>query len=191
MIASLQHLVAGVLAADEIPFDDKGYTTVDPIFPPYKELIPGTLASLIVFGMLWKFAWPSIKKSFNDRTARIQADLDGSAQAKVDADAEAARIRQAKGDIESERAQLRAEAEAQAAALLADGRVRLTAEIAELEARADAEIAAAASRSSDELRAEIARHAGVAIDAVVSDSLDAATHEQLIEHFISRVGASA
>jgi F-type H+-transporting ATPase subunit b len=191
MIATIQQLIAGVVTADEIPFDDKGYTTIDPIFPPLKELVPGTLASLIVFGLLWKYAWPTMKKSFNDRTARIQDELDSSAQAKVDADAEAAQIRQAKGDIESERARLRAEAEAQAAALLADGRVRLQAEIAELEARADAEIASAASRSSDELRAEISRHAGVAVDTVVAESLDAATHEQLIEHFISRVGASA
>jgi F-type H+-transporting ATPase subunit b len=185
-------LAAGRLfpGAEEIPFDDKGYTTIDPIFPPLKELVPGTLASLIVFGLLYWKAGPIIKKSFADRTARIQKELDDAAAAKTDAEAEAARIRQAQGDIDAERARLYAEADAQAQALLADGRTRLAAEIAELEARAAADITSAAGRSTDELRVEIAKHASVAVDAIVRDTLDDAAQQDLIENFIARVGAS-
>ena len=29
-------------SAEEIPFDDKGYTTIDPIFPPWKEPVSYT-----------------------------------------------------------------------------------------------------------------------------------------------------
>jgi F-type H+-transporting ATPase subunit b len=185
-------LLAGRLlpSAEEIPFDDKGYTTIHPIFPPLKELIPGSLASIIVFTLLYKYAGPTIKKMFRDRTAGIQKRLDDAAAAKVDADAEASRIREAKGDIEAERARIHADAEAQAAALLAEGRARLEAEIADLEARADAEIAAATDRGTDELRAEIARHSTVAIDRIIADTLDDAAQQELIESFISRVGAS-
>jgi F-type H+-transporting ATPase subunit b len=185
-------LAAGRLVpgAEEIPFDDKGYTTIDPIFPPLKELVPGTLASIIVFTLLvWK-AGPIIKKSFTDRTARIQKELDDSAAAKAAAEVEAARIRQAQGNIDAERERLFAEADAQAEALLADGRNRLAAEIAELESRADADISSAAGRSSDELRVEIAKHAGTAVDAIVRDTLDDAAQQELIENFIARVGAS-
>ena len=176
--------------AEEIPFDDKGYITVNPILPPLKELIPGSLASIIVFSLLYWKAGPIIKKSMKDRTARIQKELDDAAGARTDAEAEASRIRQAQGDIESERARLYSEADVQAEALLADGRVRLAAEIAELEARAEADIASAAGRGSDELRAEIAKHSGVAVDAIVRDTLDAAAQQELIENFIARVGAS-
>ena len=184
-------LAAGRLfpSADEIPFDDKGYTTIDPIFPPLKELIPGSLASIIVFSLLYWKAGPIIKKSFADRTARIQQELDESSAAKADAEAEATRIRQAQGDIEAERARLYAEADAQAEALLADGRTRLAAEIADLEARAEADISSAAGRSSDELRTEIANHSAVAVDAIVRDTLDDAAQQELIENFIARVGA--
>ena len=176
--------------AEEIPFDDKGYTTIDPIFPPLKELVPGTLASIIVFSLLiWK-AGPIIKKSFADRTAKIQKELDDAAAAKAAAAAEATRIRQAQGDIDSERARLYAEADAQAEAVLADGRARLAAEVAELEARAEADIASAAGRGTDELRAEIAKHSGFAVDAIVRDTLDGAAQQELIENFIARVGAS-
>jgi F-type H+-transporting ATPase subunit b len=184
-------LAAGRLlpSAEEIPFDDKGYTTINPIVPPWKELIPGSIASIIVFTLLYKYAGPIIKKSFADRTAGIQKQLDDSAAAKVTAESEAGRIREAQGDIEAERARLYAEADAQAEAMLADGRVRLDTEMAELEARADTDIAAAAGRSSDELRAEIARYSGDAVDRIVVGTLDAAAQQDLIEGFIARVGA--
>ncbi len=182
---------AGLIQAEghDIPFDDKGYTTIDPILPPKWEMIIGSAASLIVFAMLYKFAWPIMRQSFKDRTARIQKELDDSAAAKAAAETEAQRIRQAKGDIDAERARLYAEADTQAEALIADGRVRLDAEVAELEARADADVSAAAGRGSDELRAEIARHAGVAVDRIVADTLDEAAQQELIEGFIQRVGA--
>ncbi|MDC3402422.1 hypothetical protein OAX95_00620 [bacterium] len=181
------HLFPG---AEEIPFDDKGYTTVNPILPPWKELVPGTMASILVFTLLaWK-AGPVIRKSMQDRTKRIQQELDDAASAKTAAESEATRIREAQGDIDAERARLYAEADAQAEALLADGRARLETEIAELEARAEADIVSAAGRSSDELRLEIAQHSGTAVDAIVRDTLDDAAQQELIENFIARVGAS-
>jgi F-type H+-transporting ATPase subunit b len=189
---SAMTLAAGrmVPGAEEIPFDDKGYTTINPILPPWKELIPGTMASIIVFTLLaWK-AGPIIRKSLRDRTAGIQKQLDDATAAKAAAETEAARIREAQGDIDAERARLYAEADTQAEALLADGRVRLAAEIAELEARAEADIESAAGRSSDELRTEIAKHSGVAVDSIVRDTLDDAAQQELIENFIARVGAS-
>lgn len=187
------NLLAGRLIAAEghdIPFDDKGYTTQHWLLPTKWELIIGSAASIIVFAMLYKFAWPIIRQSFKDRTARFQKQIDDAAAAKTAADDEAARIRTAKGDIESERSRLYAEADAQAEGLLVDGRARLDAEIAELEARAEADIAAAAGRGSDELRVEIARHAGVAVDRIVAGTLDATAQQDLIEGFISRVGQS-
>ncbi len=130
-----------------------------------------------------------IKKGMAARTAKIQAELDAGEADRVAADAEAARIRQAKGDIAAERARLLAEADAQASALLEDGRARLAQELVELDARAEADIVAAAGRSGDELRAEIARLSAAAVDHVVTGSIDAATHQELIENFIAKVGA--
>ena len=148
--------------------DDQGYTSHHWLLPERAEIIYGGLASVIIIGLLvWK-AGPLAKKAFNDRTAKVQAELDDSAQAKVDA-----------------------EADTQAEALVADGRARLVAEVADLEAKADADIRAAGSRVSDELRSEISRLASVAADRVVADSLDDATQQRLIEDYIARVGASA
>lgn len=172
--------------------DDQGnITSENPLFPPWKELLLGGGSAIIIIAALVKFAGPSIKKGLTSRTEKIQGELDASAKAKSDADAEATRIRQALGDVQGERQRLLAEADAQAEALLADGRTRLEAEVAELEAKADADIATAAGRSGDELRNEIARRATAAADRVVADSLDDATQQRLIEDFIQKVGASA
>jgi F-type H+-transporting ATPase subunit b len=159
------------------------------LFPEAAEIIYGGLASLIIFAALAKFALPAAKKGFAARTERIQKELDDAAAAKAAAATEAAGIRQAKGDIESERSRILAEADAQAAAMLEDGRARLAAELADLETKAVADIEAARGRSGDELRAEISRLSTAAVDHVVTGSLDDATHQELIENFIRRVGA--
>lgn len=173
----------------EVDTDESGYTAADPILPPIGEIILQTIASAIIFFLLWKFAGPAIKKYYAERTARIQRELDEAEAAKAAAVAEAAQIRTSLGDIEAERSRIRAEAEAQAAALLSEGRARLEVEMSELEARAEAELATVASRSGDELRSEISRHAARAADIVVAETIDHDVQQRLIEDFISRVGA--
>ncbi len=159
------------------------------IWPEGYELYFGGAASIFVFALLFKFAGPTLKKGMSDRTARIQKQLDDAANAMSSAQAEAIRIREAKGDIGSERARLLAEADTQAQQLLVDGRARLEVEIVDLETKAVADNVAASGRIGDELRAEVARLSIAAVDHVVSGSLDAATHQELIENFIVRVGA--
>jgi F-type H+-transporting ATPase subunit b len=141
---------------------------------------------------LYKFAGPAVKKAMAARTERIQSELDESAAAKAAAEAEAAGIRQAAGDIDAERQRLFAEADAQAETMLADGRARLEQEVADLEARAESDIAATAGRANDELRAEISRLAAVATERVLAGGvLDDSTQQALIENFIARVGAAS
>lgn len=169
--------------------DSEGIVTHDPIWPETAEIIYGGIASVLIFALLYKLAWPPIKKGLNARTERIQKELDESAQATADAAAEAARIREAKGDIEAERQRMLADADVQAAAVLEEGRARLQQELLDNDARGAADIAAARSRAGAELRAEIARLSSAAIDQVVNGSIDGQTHQQLIENFISRVGS--
>lgn len=160
------------------------------LLPETAEIIYGGIASVIVFSLLIKFAGPALKKGLAARTERIQKDLDAAAAAKSTAEADAARIRTALGDINSERSRLLAEADQQAAALLAEGRARISAEVADLEAKAEADIAASAARSGDELRAEISRLSSVAAERAVVATLDDKAKQDLIETFISNVGAA-
>lgn len=162
------------------------------LWPEAAELIYGTVASLIIFALLYKFAGPMVAKMFTDRTDRIQGELDASADALSHAETEAAEIRRAAGDIDTERQRRFAEADAEAETLLAEGREALAAELAELRARADAEIVAAGSRLNDELSSEIAQLASRSVDAAIADGVvDDGTQQELIEGFITRVGQGA
>jgi F-type H+-transporting ATPase subunit b len=186
----LSHI--GRIAGETITTDPDGHvTTNNPILPETAEIIYGGIAFLLIFGALWKFGGPMVKKAMAARTEKIQKELDAAAADQASAANEAAQIRQAKGDIEAERARLLADANAQAAAVMEDGRARLAQEVAELEAKGIADIASAQGRVGDELRAEVARLSAAAVDHVVTGSLDDATHQELIENFINRVGAPA
>lgn len=160
------------------------------LFPETAEIIYGGLSSLIVFGLLYKFAGPAAKKAMAARTDRIQKELDGAAQARTKSESDASDIRMALGDVEAERSRLLAEADVQAAALIVDGRSRISAEIVDMESKAAADLLAARGRGADELRAEIALLASLAMPAVVQATLTDQTKQDLIEAFISSVGAS-
>lgn len=183
-------MLFSIFAADSgDPIDDA--RSVHWLWPEQAELIYGTIASLVIFYALYRLAGPAIKKAMASRTEGIQTELDESAAAQAEATAEAASIRQAAGDIDAERQRLFAEADAQAESVLADGRARLEQEVAELEARAEADATAASGRVNDELRAEIARLSNDATEQLLAGgAIDDAAQQDLIESFISRVGAS-
>lgn len=159
------------------------------LLPETAEIIYGGLASLLVFGLLYKFAGPLAKKALAARSERIQKELDGAAQARSSSEIDAAEIRKTLGDIDSERSRLLAEADVQAAALIVDGRNRIASEISDLEAKAAADLVAAQGRGAEELRSEISLLASLAVPAVVQATLTDQTKQDLIEQFISSVGA--
>lgn len=165
------------------------YETHHWLLPETAEIIYGGLASVLVIGALIKVGGPMIKKSMAARTERIQNELDNARNAKEAAEVEAGRIRTALGDINGERTRLFAEADAQAAVVLSEGRARVAAEMVDIEAKAMADIAAASDRVNDELRAEITRLSAIAIERVVTQSIDDKARQSLIENFIAKVGS--
>lgn len=160
------------------------------ILPETAEIIYGGIASVFVFSLLIKLAGPLAKKALAGRTEKIQNEMDAAKTLLADAETESGRIRSALGDIGSERERILAEADAQAAALLADGRSRIVVEMRELESKAMADIAAASGRVGDEIRAEISRLSSAVIESVVASTVTDSVRQDLIEGFISKVGAS-
>jgi F-type H+-transporting ATPase subunit b len=166
------------------------YETHHWLLPETAEIIYGGISSALVIGALVKFAGPMVKKSLAARTERIQGEMDNARDARAKAETEASTIRTALGDINAERSRILAEADAQAAVVLSEGRARVTTEMADIEAKAMTDIANAAGRVGDELRAEISRLSSVAIERVVASTVNDSVRQDLIENFISKVGAS-
>jgi F-type H+-transporting ATPase subunit b len=181
----MNSVLSFVLASEELT-----YQTHHWLLPETAEIIYGGISSLLVISALVKFAGPMVKKSLSARTERIQGEMDSARDTRANAEVEASRIRTALGDINAERARILAEADAQAAAVLAEGRSRVAAEMKDIEAKALTDISNASGRVGDELRAEISRLSAVAIERVVASTVNDSVRQDLIEGFISKVGAS-
>jgi F-type H+-transporting ATPase subunit b len=73
-----------LLAAAEHTTDVKAK---NPIIPEGKEIFWGSISFLIVLALLWKFAFPAIKKALEDREQRIRDDLERAERARQEAEA--------------------------------------------------------------------------------------------------------
>jgi F-type H+-transporting ATPase subunit b len=164
-------------------------TTHSAWWPETYEIIWGGLASILVFGVLAKFAIPALKKSMTARSEGIAKELVKAHNNKQSAIASAAIIREDKGDISAERARMLAEADQEAARVLSEGRARIEADAKDAEAKGLADIETGKGRLTAEVQGQVASLASAATEHVVMGSLDAATHQRLIEDFIAKVGA--
>lgn len=159
----------------------------NPLLPETNEIIWGSIGFVVVFLGLWRFGFPAIKKSMEERTAKIQADVDAAEQAKADAEAVKAEYEAKVADAKTESARIIEEARQAADQLRADQQARLNDELAQARATAQADIDAAKGRAMDELRAEVSEIAIGAAESVVGANLDRNAQIQLIEDYINRV----
>lgn len=160
-----------------------------PILPATDELIWSIISFAAVFFLLWKFAWPGLKKGLTDRTDRIRADLEAAEQAKLEAQQAQAAYQSKVADAKAEAGRIIEDARQTADATKAERTRALDAEIAEMRKRSAADIEVAKSQAMTELRGEVASIAIGAAEQVVEHSLDADTNRQLVENFIAQVGA--
>lgn len=170
---------------------DECHESPSPILPALDELVWGSLSFLVLFGLMWKFAFPAIKGGMNARTERIRTDLDAAETAKSEAVGVLDGYKAQLADAKAESARIIEEARQAADALKKDQEARLQAELAEARARAAADIESAKAQATADLRGELATLAVGAASAVVNKNLDPAAQTQLIEDYINQVGSSS
>ena len=108
-----------------------------------------------MFGALYKFAWPGLKKGLEGRTDRIRADLDSAESAKSEADQVLAQYKAQLADARNESARIIEEARQAADALKKDQEQRLQTELAQLRERAAADIESAKRQAVGDLKNEV------------------------------------
>ena len=154
------------------------------------EVYWGTAAFLIVVGLIvWK-AGPAIKAAIAARPARIAAELDSAAAARVEGESRVAEVKNALADSDKEAARIIAEARETAVRLGTETATRAEVEAAAIRERGAAELASARRQAQADLTAEVSRLALGAAERVVTTNLDDATQQSLIDSYISQVGAT-
>ena len=160
------------------------------VVPATSELLWGSIAFLIVLGVLVKFAFPALKKTMAARTEKIRSDLDGAASAKAEAEAELANYRAQLANARNEGQALIEAARADAERVRADLIARAETEAGEIKARANEDIRLATERAQADLQSSVKDLSIELAEKVVGHNLDPDTQRALIDSYISQVGSN-
>ncbi|MCX7621690.1 MAG: F0F1 ATP synthase subunit B [Acidimicrobiales bacterium] len=160
------------------------------LFHDWREMVITAIASIIVFALLaWK-AGPAIKGMWNGRIDRIAKEISDAEAARSEAEQAYAEVQANLVNAEAERSRILAEARQTAEAVKRQLVERGEQEASDLRARAVIDIENAKKQAIADLQAEVAALALGAAEAVVRSNLDQATQAQLIDQYISQVGAA-
>ena len=163
-------------------------TSKNPILPSAPELVWGILSFAIVFLLMWKFAFPSVKKGMDARTERIRESLSTAEQAKNDAQAVLDEYQRQLADARNESNRIIEEARQTAEALRRDLMARAETDAAEVRTRATADIEAAKDRAMEELRSQLTQLTLQLTELVVKRNIDRDANTRLIDDYISSIG---
>jgi F-type H+-transporting ATPase subunit b len=163
----------------------------NPILPATNELIWGSLAFLVLVGLMAKLAYPAVTQAMDDRTEHIRSAIDEADATKAQAQSVLADYQRQVADAKGEAARIIEEARQTADALKRDLTARAEAEAAELRQRNAEQIAAERDRVMSELQGQVATLAIELAEKVVGGSLDQERSMRLIETYINEVGSGA
>jgi F-type H+-transporting ATPase subunit b len=170
-------VLAAILVAEES----------NPILPSANELLWGSIAFIIVFVLLAKFAFPNAAKALRDRTEKIRGDIEF-----------AEKDREKAADLLADyRAQI-ASAREESTRILEDARRTAEQVRTELKAKAEEESARMIERAREDIAgereraiAEIRREVGtLAVDLagrVIGDTLDRDRQLSLVDRYIDEL----
>ncbi|MGH2740764.1 MAG: F0F1 ATP synthase subunit B [Actinomycetota bacterium] len=162
----------------------------NPILPETDELIFGSLAFLIVFVALAKFALPQIRRMMEARTQKIQGDLEGAEKARTDAEGILSRYEEQLRDARTEASRIIEEARKTADQMRKDLLAKAEDESRQIVARAQEEIRAERDRACDQLRRSVGELSVELAARVVGESLDEERHLRLVDGYIDELAGS-
>jgi F-type H+-transporting ATPase subunit b len=160
------------------------------VVPAVPELLWGSIAFLIVLGVLVKFAFPVLKKTMQDRQDKIREDLEGAESARAEAEREREDYRQKIQESRQEAVGILEAARGDAERVRADIIARAETEANEIKARATDDIRLATERAQADLQASVKDLSIELAEKVVERNLDPETQRALIDSYIAQVGSN-
>ncbi len=156
----------------------------NPIVPSMNELVWGSIASLVLFGLAAKYGYPQVKKAMDARSEKIRKTLEEAESAKDEAQSILEQYRRQLSDAKNESARIIEEARQAADKLRQDLKRQAEQEVADLKERAEQDITVQVERATADLQARVAELSIDLAEKVVERELDRETNLALIENFI-------
>jgi F-type H+-transporting ATPase subunit b len=159
-----------------------------PLAPDLTELIIGTIAFLIVFGLLARVLMPRISTTLEARTDAIEGGLHRAEEAQAEASRTLEQYRAQLADARHEASRLREEAKEQGAQIKAELRAEGEAERQRIVAAAHAQLDADRQQAISALRAEVGALAVELASRIVGESLaDEARQRRTVDRFLAQL----
>ena len=144
---------------------------------------------VIVFGLLWKFAFPALNKMLAERSSKIQGEMEKAEATRGEADQLLADYRTQLAGARDESNRIIEEARKTADQLRRDVQAKAEQEAQATVVRAQEEIRTERDRVFQELRGQVGEIAVELAGRVVGQSLDKSAHERLIDDYIDQVAS--
>jgi F-type H+-transporting ATPase subunit b len=167
-------VLVAVLAAEES----------NPILPAANELLWGSIAFIIVFVLLAKFAFPNAAKALKDRTERIRGDIEFAEKDREEAARLLADYRQQVAAAREESTRILEDARRTAEQVRTELRTRAEEESARMIERAREDIAGERERAIEDIRREVGSLAVDLAARVIGESLDRDRQLSLVDRYI-------
>lgn len=174
-----------LLAAEE-----SGHADENVLIPPLAELIIGTVAfGLLVAFFFWKVN-PTIKKTYAERTDRVEGGLARAETAQREAQALLEQYRAQLADARAEAGRIREDAHVQGRQIIDELRQRAQQEVDEIKSRAEAQLAADRAQVVAQLRREVGELAVDLAGRIVGHEVSSSdTQRRLVDDFIAGLDA--
>ena len=159
---------------------------------PLDELIIGTVAFLIVFFLLAKFAFPRINKTLEERADAIEGGIRRAAESQEEAAQLLESYKAQLAEARNEAAAIRATAQAEKATIIEQAKSEASAAAAAVTERASASIEAERAQAVASLRRDVGDLALTLASKVVGEALqDDAKARATVDRFIADLEAQA
>jgi F-type H+-transporting ATPase subunit b len=176
-----------VVAQEETQTEQPAEEEHNPILPESDELIFGTLAFLLVFVVLARYAFPRLNQGLAERREKIQGDLEKAEKARQEAEQRLARYEEQLQEARAEAGKIIDEARKTAESMRKDLVAKAEDDSRQIVARAQEEIRAERDRAVQELRHQLAEWSVDIAAKVVGESLDRDRQLELVDGYIQEV----
>jgi len=177
----MQFLTAMVVLAEE----EGSSSNVDLVLPETAELIAGIIAFAIVFFFVWKWAWPTINKTLDQRQAAMAGKIEQAEAAKVEAESLLTDYQSQLAEAKTEGNRIIEDARGTAEQMKTDMLDKAEEEAENIRSKARDDAASEKSRALADAKSQVGDISVDLAGKIVGESLDAEAHQALIDRYLA------
>jgi F-type H+-transporting ATPase subunit b len=157
------------------------------LVPAMPELIWGAVAFALLMVLMYKFVFPKVNQTLEERSAAIQGRMEEADRKLQEAEASKAEFDAGIADARGEANRIVEEAKQTAESLRRDIVAKAEDEAAALLQKARADVTAERERVLQELRSQVGVLSVQLASRIVERELDASTHQSLVDEYIQNL----